>query len=383
MRRYLPFLIVLLAFTSVACPPAPKDDPPKKNGNGPAEDKPKKIDVPTDLRPRIEAAIADVQSRDLLTSHYFWTVFHGILGSGLEKTTLTYPDTKKKINAIEYICDGGEIKGMQFLPTAYGLDVMSARTIEDQGRAQGHQDQFIAEMAQWGMPKDKKFKVGGRDFTFEDFTRHAKMRASVKQMPKQELSWAIIIVAQYYGTDIPAWQNMYKETITLNEMMRYEVDEPVPTSDRDMPAACGGTHRLFGLTWAYHLHRKNGGKDEGVWKDVAAKIDTYKRLARELQNSDGSLSTDYFKSAANADDPHLRIGATGHIVEWLALAMTDEELKSPWMQEAVSRLSRMILDMGNEPIDGGALYHAAHGLALYHMRVFGTPPAFLPLPPKR
>ena len=34
--------------------------------------------------------------------------------------------------------------------------------IELLGRAQGHQDQFIAEMAQWGMPKDRKFKVGGR-----------------------------------------------------------------------------------------------------------------------------------------------------------------------------------------------------------------------------
>ncbi len=132
----------------------------------------------------------------------------------------------------------------------------------------------------------------------------------------------------------------------------------------------------------YHLHLNNRGAKTGVWKDVAAKIEQYKKRAREVQNADGSFSTDYFKSSANADDPQLRISTTGHIVEWLALALTDDELKAPWMQEAVSRLSRMILDMGNEPIDGGALYHAAHGLALYHMRVFGTPPAFLPLPPK-
>ncbi len=379
MRRYLPFLIVLLAFTSVACPPAPKDDPLKKNGNGQSDDKQKKIEVPTDLKPRVEAAIEQVQSRNLVVgTHWFWTVFHGILGSGLEKTTLTYPDTKKKVNAIQYICDGGEIKGMQFLPTEFGLDVIDVRTRPDwQFKAQGHQDQFIAEMAQWGMPRDKKFRVAGKDYTFEDFIRQSKMRASVKQEPKQELSWAIVIVAQYYGTDIPAWQNMYKETITFDDMMRYEVNESVEM------AACGGTHRLFGLTWAYHLHRKNGGKEEGVWKDVAAKIEKYKKLARDMQNSDGSLSTDYFKSSAHADDPHLRIGTTGHIVEWLALAMSDEELQAPWMQEAVSRLSRMILDMGSEPIDGGALYHAAHGLAIYHMRVFSTPPAFLPLPPKR
>jgi hypothetical protein len=117
----------------------------------------------------------------------------------------------------------------------------------------------------------------------------------------------------------------------------------------------------------------------GPWKDVDAKIEDYKKRARKLQNADGSFSTDYFKSSAHVDDPHLRIGTTGHIVEWLALAMSDDELKSEWMQKAVSALSLMILDMGNEAIDGGALYHATHGLHLYHMRVFGTPPTFLPL----
>ena len=80
MRRFLPLLFVPLAFSSVACPPAP--DPPKKNVNVKNGGKPD-VEVPTDLKPRIDAAIAQVQSRDLLTTNNFWTVFHGILGSGL------------------------------------------------------------------------------------------------------------------------------------------------------------------------------------------------------------------------------------------------------------------------------------------------------------
>jgi hypothetical protein len=378
MRRLLPLLLIPLAFSSVACPPTPTD-PVKPKVNVKDDGKPP-IEVPSLLKPRIEAALASVESRPLLTTNNFWTVFHGILGIGLEKTTLIDPVSRKKTNAIEYICAGGEIRGMQFLPTPHGLDVLTAEVFNPQtaglqGIAQGHQDQFIAEMAQWGMPLEKKFKVGGKDFTFEDFTRHSKMRASVAK--KQELSWAILVIAQYYGTDVAPWTNMSGEQIAYDDIVKYEANESIEQ------AACGGTHRLFGMTWAYHLHVKKGGKVTGPWLDVEARIAEFKAKARKMQNPDSSFSTDYFKSSANVNDPHVRIGTTGHIVEWLSLAMTDDELKEVWMQEAVSALARMILDMSRDEIESGALYHAAHGLHLYHARVFGTPPAYLALPVRK
>ncbi|MSQ97517.1 MAG: hypothetical protein EXR98_23605 [Gemmataceae bacterium] len=376
MRRSLCLLIVLLSLTAIACPPAPKVDPINKD-DAKVTDKavtpPESLDH---LKPRVEAALEQVRDRDLLTTHAFWTIFHGILGTGLEKTTLTDPESKKKVNAIDYLAGGGEIRGLQFLPTSHGLDVALAKSIDLQGVAQGHQDQFIAEMAQWNMPLDRKFRVGGTDFTFQDFTRHSRMRASVKK--DQELSWAVIIIAQYYGTSDVPWVNSFGETLKLSDVVRYELDASIEN------AACGGTHRLFGLTWAYHLHLKNGGKKEGVWLDVEKRIAEYKSKARQSQNrADGILSTSYFRSKDHEPNLELRIGTTGHIVEWLALAMTDEELKAPWMQEAVSALSLAILDMRKGHVESGALYHAAHGLHLYHERVFGTPARYLPLPPKK
>ena len=370
MRRYLPFLIVLLAFSSVACPPAPPPESPKKKGRT-AE-----VEAPDHLKERIEAAIEQIESRELLTTHAFWTVFHGILGSGLEKTMLTDPLTKKKLNAIDFICDGGKIRGLEFVRTKHGLDVLSAKDRDMQGVAQGHQDQFIAEMAQWGMPIDRKFKVDGEVFTFKAFTDHSKMRASTKQNPPQELSWAILIIAQYYGTE-SRWTNTFGEELHYRDVVRFEVDASINE------AACGGTHRLFGMTWAYHLHLKNGGKTDGVWKDVAEKIEDYIALAKEQQGSDGACSTDYFKGKGRNPDPQSRISTTGHTVEWLSLAMTDEELRLPWMQSAVNALAMQILEMKDSEVEGGALYHAAHGLRLYHSRVYGAPPPYLPLPPKK
>jgi hypothetical protein len=372
MRRVLSFAIVILAFTAVACPPAPNPD-----GSKPDTKKIVEIQPPEtleQLRPRIEGALEQTRTRDLLTTHGFWTVFHAILGLGLENTMLKDPKTKERFNAIDYICAGNEIRGLEFVPTKDGLDVTTANVRPDmQFIAQGHQDQFIAEMAQWGMKLDRKFKVQGHDYTFEDFIRQSRARASITK--NQELSWAIIIIGQYYGTN-HAWVNNANESLRYEQVVRYELDQSVTE------AACGGTHRLFGLTWAYHLHLKNGGKKEGVWLDVARKIAEYQQIAKKLQNPDGTFSTDYFKGPGRAPDTEARISTTGHILEWLALAMTDDELRAPWMQNAVSGLSLLILNMGNESIDGGALYHAAHGLYIYHARVFGTPAPFLMLPPK-
>ncbi|MBI2803545.1 MAG: hypothetical protein HYX68_01010 [Planctomycetes bacterium] len=376
MRRYLFLGLALMSLTSIGCPPAPKDDPVKPGRVKITDKADTPIEAPDGVRTRIEDALKQVRDRDLLTTHAFWTVFHGILGTGPDKTMLTDPKTKKRVRAIDYICAGGEIRGMQFAPTQHGLDVIDVRTRPDlQFVAQGHQDQFIAEMAQWGIKKDRKFRVAGRDYTFDDFVRQSRMRASVKQ--QQELSWAIIIVAQFYGTGPEPWVNSFGETLNYHDVVRYELNASIDE------AACGGTHRLFGLTWAYHLHLKNGGKKEGVWKDVEARIDEYKEKALKMQNGDGVFSTDYFKTRDFNPDPQSRISTTGHIVEWLALAMTDEELRDRRMQYAVNALAMLILDAREQNVESGALYHAAHGLHLYHERVFGTPAAYLPLPPRK
>jgi hypothetical protein len=328
--------------------------------------------VPASLKHRIEAAVQHVRQRDMLTTNAFWTVFHGILGLG-PNVPLRDPETGKRYPALDYVCSGGEIRGMVFLPTRHGLEVQTG----PMSVGQGHQDQFIAEMAQWGIPADRKFVVLGRDYTYMDFVRHAQMRAQVTS--NQELSWTIIVVGQYLGTDVE-WTNIHGEKLSFQDMVRYEVDASIEQ------AACGGTHRLFGLSWVYHLHLQKGGKTVGVWKDLADKTARYRDLARKFQNPDGSFSTDFFRGPGNAPDRQLRINTTGHILEWLALALSEDELRAQWVQDAANALSLMILDLQGSPIESGSLYHATHGLLMYYARVFdretlGPPELFMQLPP--
>jgi hypothetical protein len=376
--RVLLWFSLGLALAGAGCAPV-EEVPPEAPAPPPAPDRsnervpvaPPGVNAESPLQRRIDAALEQVRQRDVLTTHGFWTVFHAILGLGPEVTLLD-PETKRRVNALDHICGGGEVRGLQFLPTPFGLDVRTG----PQFVGQGHQDQFVAEMAQWGMPADRRFVVNGREFTFADFVRHTQARARVKA--NQELSWAVLVIGQYRGTDL-AWTNAEGEPLRFGDVVRYELDQPIDG------AACGGTHRLFGLTWVYHLRLAKGGRKEGVWRDVADKIDLYKRRARQYQNPGGAFSTRYLAGPGNSRDVQVRIGTTGHVLEWLALALSDAELRQPWVQEAANALSLMILDSQDLSVEGGALYHAAHGLHLYRARVFGPVKGhaapLIPLPP--
>src|SRR6516165_713409 len=95
---------------------APREDPAtpktteKTDAQPPATETPA---TPSSLEARISAALENVRHRDLLTTHGFWTIFHGILGMG-PGTTLFDPETGQRVNAVEQICRGAPIRGLEF-----------------------------------------------------------------------------------------------------------------------------------------------------------------------------------------------------------------------------------------------------------------------------
>lgn len=315
---------------------------------------PPPVAIPDSLGQRIEAAIRAAEQREVLISNGFWTVGHGILGVGTELTLLD-PATGNRVNAIDFICKGGPIRGMRFIPTPHGLDVQNGPIFV----GQGHVDQFVAEMVQIGLPLDREFIVDGTSYTFMDFVRQSQARVRVTSV--EEASWSLVVLADCLGTGI-SWTNSFGETLSFEDLVRYELDQDVEN------AACGGAHRLFGLCWARQTHIRRGGQDVGVWREVAEKMKHYQQRARELQNPDGSLSTESFRGPGNSSDMKQRISTTGHVLEWLALSMTDEELREPWVQKAANALALMILEIQNSPMEGGTLYHAVHALRMYAAR---------------
>src|SRR5690606_8173319 len=108
-------------------------------------------------------------------------------------------------------------------------------------------------------------------------------------------------------------------------------------------SACGGTHRLSFMAMALARYRESlddpGAELTGGWLAAEEKIQQAIRTAREQQNPDGSFSAAYFARPSQArGNFDLEIGTSGHVFEFLTLAMTDEELKQPWVERAALRL---------------------------------------------
>jgi len=322
------------------------------------------------LRLRVEAALASVHNRDLLINNSFWTVFHGILGMG-PNTELKDPETGKKYNALDYVFSetGANIRGLVFSPTDRGLDVQTVgiNPFGKEHEAQGHQDQFLAEMIQWAVPANRPVKIAAypnRKFTLQDFVEESKARCRIDS--NQELGWCLIVVADYGGGTEATWTNRANQKLKFEQLLDYEMNQ-----DMDV-AACGGTHRLFGLAWAYHRHmahcQKANKKPTEIWNRTKEFLEKYKDLSRKWQSSDGDFSTAHYRREEHLNDTEPRLAASGHIFEWLAQYVTDEEIRSTWMENGAKAVAQIILDSERQPVASGSLYHAAHGLATYHTR---------------
>jgi hypothetical protein len=370
-------VVGLVVISACSKPAEPTVDPSSSSltptseavANDPAS--PRKPLPPDVLRQRLELAIEHVRSRQLQTTNSFWTVFHGILGLG-PNVEIIDPNTQVKTRALSYIFGGdhplGEIRGARFVPTADGLDVSIGPTHV----GQGHQDQFIAEIAQWGVPKDTPVVVFGKQYSMMDFVKESMAHSRVGQ----ELSWSTVVIASYVGTDVE-WTNKFGEKLNFEQLLESEWKASIDQ------AACGGTHRLFGMTWCYFTHRRNGGDvEKGIWKKVKEKLDAHVELAKKYQNPDGSFSSNHFRGPGATTDLSDNLASSGHIFEWLASHLPDTAIRETWMQDACMAVSLMILDAKDLPMESGALYHATHGLITYHQRMFKAAPDTAPPTPE-
>jgi hypothetical protein len=57
----------------------------------------------------------------------------------------------------------------------------------------------------------------------------------------------------------------------------------------------------------------------------------------------------------------------------MTVALSDEQLKEPWMTRALEYLLDAFEATEGDDLECGGLYHAAHGLMIYRERRFGQP----------
>jgi hypothetical protein len=228
---------------------------------------------------------------------------------------------------------------------------------------QGHSAQYLAILAQCRVAANSPITLGSKSFTVADLIEEEKLSCKAGT----ELTFALIGLAHYLPTDA-RWKSRDGVEWSLEKLVEEEIVQPI------RGAPCGGTHRLFGLSYGCQRRlRATGGLDGAYLRaDKYVRDDQSFTLAK-LQNRDGSFSTEWFKYPADRDDDMDRkIQTTGHILEWLVASLDQERLYEPRVVAAAEFLASALAAEPAREWKLGPLGHALHALNIYQERAWGT-----------
>jgi hypothetical protein len=228
---------------------------------------------------------------------------------------------------------------------------------------QGHSAQYLAILAQCRVAATSPMVVRGMRFTVNDLIEDEKLSCKAGT----ELTFSLIALAHYLPTDA-TWQNREGETWSLERLVEEEIVQPI------RGAACGGTHRLFGLSYGCQRRLRATGELDGAYLRADRYVRDFQTFTlTKLQNRDGSFSTEWFKYPADReDDVDRKIQTTGHILEWLVGSLDQEQLYDPRVVAATEFLCRSLSREPSREWKIGPLGHALHSLNMYQERAWGV-----------
>ena len=320
---------------------------------------------------RIGTVLRHAEDRRLLDAsvHGAWQAVHGILAFG---PGFPLAHDGEVSPALDYLLGGGRMTGWLVRAGDPGL---LAIVEEGSTTGQGHPDQWLGYLSQCGvaeteaglvagLPLDRKIVAGGRNYTLADLLA----QACHDIRPGQECSWTLMALAAYLPPDA-TWTAGDGRRWTTEDVVRMEAESEI------VGAACGGSHRLYGLAAsvnASRAHHPDPPRPDSGWAVAEEVLASSIDRARQFQQPDGSFSVHFFERPGRSPDVFATLGATGHVFEVLALFLDDENLAEPWVTRAAERLVTLLERTTDIDVECGALYHAVHGLAIYRQRICRT-----------
>lgn len=288
-----------------------------------------------------------------------WKLLHWSIAYGIDAQVRMGGPTGKQVSAVGWLCENRSSAGIRLASlTGNGLELPIS------AGKQGHPGQFLAMLAQARIKPDFGIRVGNRQFTIADLVEHEKDTCR----SGTELTFKLIGIAQYSNSE-DAWENSEGEAWSLRRLLEEELRQPINSR-----VTCGGTHRLFALSYAIHCRRNEGRPVDGPWERAQRRINKYQVRAFQLQNYDGSFSTAWFDGKDRSTNTSRRLVTSGHVMEWLAYSLPEERLQDERFENGLRFVTHLLETNQASSSDWGATTHALHALAIYEQRVLGPHP---------
>lgn len=286
-----------------------------------------------------------------------WGMLHSIMVYGIDTKIIV---GRKQYSAIAWIAGNNPCRGQRLL--VEGLDGIEATNGVG---LQGHQGQMLAIFGMCGVPRDYPLYAGNNKYAVEDVIR-AEMDTC---RDDAELTFTLIALSHYLDTDA-TWTANDGQRWDFERVIRAELAQPIVGS------ACGGTHRLMGLSHALRKRRAEGKPVTGQWKRAELFLDDFQSYCYRLQNRDGSMSTNWFEGREDSGDLDRKIQTTGHMVEWLLTITPDSQLQNPRLVNAVRFLLASMYNQRTRDWAIGPKGHALRSLAMFYERAYRSGPAW-------
>ncbi len=284
-----------------------------------------------------------------------WEVMHCALSYEVHSRMLQGGPQGKPISAVGWLCFNQSCRRMKLMH----VDDEGELNVKVGPALQGHRGQLLAILAQAKVSSEYPMLVDGHEFKIKDLIK-AEMETCY---PRTELTFKLIGLMHYLDSETQ-WMNDQGMQWNMRKLVTEEIKQPI------RGAACGGTHRLSGLTLAYKTREARGEAVNGEYAQAKRFVAQHQQYTFRTQNPDGSFSTNWFQGREDEPDIDRKLKTTGHMLEWLLYSATDRELNNPRTTKAVYFLTNLMYQNRYRDWEAGPLGHAIHALVVYDRLMF-------------
>lgn len=266
------------------------------------------------------------------------------------------------MNDTAYRARAGENAPPLLVSSPDGVAVRPARQ-GDPNVATGsvHVDDLLATLAEIGTPLDAQLETRQGNLTVRQLLTRAMRRFHYSQA---EYEWSAISYARYVFP-VRSWRNDHGQKIDVSGL----IDELVRRPARQ--GVCAGTHRIEALVVLLRADDQAHVLKPAERRKIIAHLKHVSDLLVGAQNVRGYWTKSWPEGSVSQAEENVpltdRILATGHHLEWLALAPVEVQppresiiRAAQWLVQAMQEVDARTLD-----IDYGPFSHAGRALSLW------------------
>ncbi|QDU99213.1 hypothetical protein [Lignipirellula cremea] len=238
---------------------------------------------------------------------------------------------------------------------------LAVRTQEGAATA-SHVDHTLATLSEIGVPLDYPVTAAAGQFTVQSLLEQALLDFSVNQV---EYEWTTVALA-LYAPQADAWESKEGQRVDFNlladRIMRQSYEEGV----------CYGNHRLYTLTLLLRVDDEHHILASAARQRILEHLTDATRRLLATQSAEGYWDANWATGAPLSGDQKFdetarRLLATGHALEWWAMAPAEVHPPRENLARAGQWLVREIDNLDEETVVANYTFlsHVCRALALW------------------